>query len=840
MNDNIHQSLQAIENNNSNTYGEKAMKSVFKLCALATAVAAVSHSALAQNLVLEEVLVTSQYRAESLQDVPVSVSALSGDKMNEAGLMKIEDLQAYVPNFTMSETGIGTNIYIRGIGSGINQGFEQSVGMYVDGTYYGRAQLSRAPFLDLARVEVLRGPQNILYGKNSIAGALSVITNKPTKEFEASVSGTYEPEFGEQIFDGVVSGPITDDISARLAYRNRQLDGYVKNIDGDDEPNRDEETVRLSLAWDITNDLDAVLKFEHGSFDVKGRQIEIAGDEASLNPALAGANWSDILYSLNAGTDTVPNSVRDISQNAKRSSNGDFSENTTDNVTLTFNYSVNDYTLTSITSHLEYDYDELCDCDFTSADLFFVRSKEEFKQFSQEFRIVSPVGETIEWIAGVYYQDSSLDFEDAFMVTPDSDLPNLLEGILPTAFSADGGATTVYNTGAAQQLRGISVPRYFDQDTEVISTFLQGTWNIESNVRLTLGGRYSYEEKEATRVLTVKDSDGNTVPYDELFIPNTSMGIDYLLGAVFKVARNDLAGKREVEKFAPLVTFEVDISDDVLSYATWTRGFKSGGYDVRSNAPPQATTIVNPISSALDVVVPTGAFEYAEEEAETLEIGFKTSLADGAAELNVAYFYTQYDDLQVSIYDGVLGFNVGNAAEAVSQGLELDGRWRLSEALTLSGSLAWLDFEFKDYLNGQCTQRERIIGGSSECDFSGNSNQYVADWSGALAADYVIDVSDRLQLRTTIDVLFTTDYNPSQNVDPNIEQDGYQKLNARVALGDNEAGWEVALVGKNLTDEETISYANDTPLAANLTQSIGYYTLVDPGRTIAIQGQYRF
>jgi outer membrane receptor protein involved in Fe transport len=194
----------------------------------------------------------------------------------------------------------------------------------------------------------------------------------------------------------------------------------------------------------------------------------------------------------------------------------------------------------------------------------------------------------------------------------------------------------------------------------------------------------------------------------------------------------------------------------------------------------------------------------------------------------------------VSIYDGVLGFNVGNAAQAVSQGVELDSRWMLTEQLTLSGSLAWLDFEFKDYPNGQCTQFERITTGLSECDFSGKSNQYVADWSGVLAADYVTNLGDNLELRTTLDVLFTTDYNPSQNVDPNIEQDGYHKINARIALSDIDGNWEVALVGKNLTDEETISYANDTPLAANLAQSVGYYALVDPGRTIAIQGTYRF
>ena len=301
-----------------------------------------------------------------------------------------------------------------------------------------------------------------------------------------------------------------------------------------------------------------------------------------------------------------------------------------------------------------------------------------------------------------------------------------------------------------------------------------------------------------------------------------------------------MAGDRDAENFAPLVTFEHDVNDDMMAYVTWTKGFKSGGYDVRSNAPPRVVNISNPFSSALDVAVPAGTFEYDEEEAESIELGFKTTLADGAAELNVAYFYTQYDDLQVSIYDGVLGFNVGNAAQAVSQGLEIDGRWRATEALTLSGSIAFLDFEFENYLNGQCTQLERITTDQTECDFDGKTNQYVADWSGNLSAEYVTYVSDNLELRTSVDLVFTDDYNPSQNVDPNIEQDGYEKINARVALVSTEGDWEVALIGKNLTDEETYSYANDTPLSANLTQSVGYYTLVDPGRTVALQGTYRF
>ncbi|MGB1907368.1 MAG: TonB-dependent receptor plug domain-containing protein, partial [Spongiibacter sp.] len=144
----------------------KSSISRFRHSALAAAVSVAASQSIAAPM-LEEVVVTATVRATSLMDVPVSVNAVSGDKMAEAGIGKVEDLQAYVPNLTMSETGIGTNIYIRGIGSGINPGFEQSVGMYFDGISYGRAQLTRAPFLDLARVEVLRGPQNILFGKNS-------------------------------------------------------------------------------------------------------------------------------------------------------------------------------------------------------------------------------------------------------------------------------------------------------------------------------------------------------------------------------------------------------------------------------------------------------------------------------------------------------------------------------------------------------------------------------------------------------------------------------------------------------------------------------------------------
>ncbi len=189
--------------------------------ASAVALALASAAAQAQTVALEEIVVTAQKRAESLQDVPVAVSAVTGNKIAEAGIIRLEDLRNYVPTLFTQETAIGNNISIRGIFSGVNPGFEQSVGTYVDGIYRGRPQQSRMQFLDLERIEVLRGPQSILFGKNSVAGALNITTARPTRELEGSVSALYEPEFNEEEYTGYVSGPLSDTVRGRLAARYR-------------------------------------------------------------------------------------------------------------------------------------------------------------------------------------------------------------------------------------------------------------------------------------------------------------------------------------------------------------------------------------------------------------------------------------------------------------------------------------------------------------------------------------------------------------------------------------------------------------------------------------------
>ena len=229
-----------------------------------------------EDLVLEEIIVTATKREVSLQDVPISVATMSGEKLDEFNLRNLEDLSIYIPNFSKGESGIGPVINIRGIASGANQGFEQSVVTYVDDIPLARAPLSRMPLVDLERVEVLRGPQNVLFGKNSVAGALSVVTARPTDEFEGRFFATYDPSYKDYEVIAIVSGPFSDNFRGRLTVRGASYNGYYENrLIGNDEEDRDETTIRGMLEFDATDNLEFLFKYEHTEIEGNGLGEEI-------------------------------------------------------------------------------------------------------------------------------------------------------------------------------------------------------------------------------------------------------------------------------------------------------------------------------------------------------------------------------------------------------------------------------------------------------------------------------------------------------------------------------------------------------------------------------------
>ncbi|MCF6220157.1 MAG: TonB-dependent receptor [Robiginitomaculum sp.] len=773
--------------------------------------------------VLDEIIVTAQFRAQGLQDVPISVAAVDAKIIEEQSIVKIEDLTTFVPNFTYTETGISTNFFIRGVGSGINQGFEQSVGVYVDGVHFPRGQQVRAPFLDLERVEVLRGPQSILFGKNSVAGALNITTAKPTHEFEGSILAQREFVDGESIIEGVLSGPISDRVRARVAARYRDMDGWIYNATLDqDEPQRKEFTLRGTVEIDVTDSLQATFKVENSNFDTVGRNIEIENAQA-----VGGLTYGQVLVNVFGQDASVLNEVQD----GIRSSNGDYSNNNMSIYQMTLDWELGDHNLQTISAFETLKYDELCDCDDTGANVFTANLQEEYKQFSQEIRLTSPIGDDYDYILGAYFQTSDHSYEDQIVVP----------------------ANSVLGAAASPALLNTQAARIAQVDATVLSAFAQVNWHFSDDLTLQLGGRITNDNRDGSRVMNIQAAGGGALPAAqaaaaivygvgfqivstnlEAFPGATPIGGGATVGDLLnQLGSSSPVGSRNKTTFSPDVKLVWDVSDDTMLYASWAQGFKSGGFDFRANNRGTFATS-------------NEAFEFDDEKANNFELGGKFKLG-GSAELNATAYYTKFNDLQVSIFDGVLGFNVRNAATSVVKGIELDGRWALSDHVRLNGGLSLMDFEFTDFRDGQCYFGQNNpadpnfsrVQPNGLCDYTGLSNQLVSDFSGNLALDFDHPIGD-YEITGLASLFYASAYDSAATKDPAGRQDGYVKLNARIAFAPQDGPWEIALLGKNLTDEILRTYSGDVPLAGSSFGRKTNYTFFSQGRTIALQGRVKF
>ena len=777
--------------------------------------------------ILEEVIVTAQQREQSLADVPISVAVIDGEFLKEQKIEKMADLQFSVPNFTMAESGIGTNVFIRGIGSGNNQGFEQSVGIYVDGIHHGRAQQARAPFFDLQRVEVLRGPQSILFGKNSIAGALNMTTARPTNEFEGEVSLSHGFTFGETEGTVVLSGPVSDRFRYRLAGRVHEADGYIENITlNRDEPQQEDYTFRTTFEYDFTDNMMATLKLEKSQFDVVGRNIEITGEQPAAAGPFTGLTYSQIL----AGVFRQDASVLNNSLDGKRHANGDFSNNDQFEAVLSLDWDLENHSFRSTTGVSNFKYNDNCDCDFTGANVFTLPLSEQYDQKSQEFRLTSNLDGRVNYIVGGFYQKSEHRFHDELRVPANSILIPLLNS--NPAFPAGANVGNLFANTAG--------PRDALVNSSITSAFGQVDWDISDTMTLQLGGRLTHETKKGIKNLTITSIDGSPLPAQQAIVADFyALVFDIAASNVLNIldpsitsrlGSHPIKGSISDTTFTPDVKLYWDVSDETMLYVSAVQGSKSGGFDFRANNKGASATSED-------------AFEFASEEATSYEFGGKMSLLDGAAELNFAAYYTRYKDLQVSIFDGKLGFNVGNAAKADVKGLELDGRWQATNNLTLSGSIAFTDFEFKDYTNGRCNFGQAPNGPQAAdgfCDYSGQTNQLASDYQGTFNARHVKELSGGMEFTTNFNMFFTDDYHASASLDPALIQKAYQTYNLRIGLSNPQNGWDVALLGENLTDKDIILFGGDAPLSGSTFGAIAKYNFVAQGRSFGLQFTKKF
>ncbi len=755
-------------------------KTFYSASALALILGVAGGSAVAQSL--DEIVVTAQKRAESLSDVPISIAAVTGDTLENRSIDDLSSLSQSMPNVTINENQIDSTISVRGVTTGNNKGFEQSVAMYFDGISYGRSQLIRTPLVDLERVEVLRGPQPTLFGKNAIAGAISVISAKPTKEFEGKISVSYEMNHEEPQLLGVLSGPLSDTLSARLTVSHRQLDGWIVNTHlNRKEPQRDEDYLRAQLAWDDGGPLTVNLKVEHAEFDSYGYPME------NLN---ANDFYNNSPFSLFRSVDTVEDWARGSGEVS--------SKNELDNFVLTANYDWNDHTITSITGYVEYDTFEILDVDYTHLDVLDgTNQSEAYEQFSQEFRIASPGGERLDYIAGIFYQDDDLKVTDNVFIGEFARILNL--GILTDTQWA----------------------RKYDQSSERWSIFAQGDYDITEQLNLTVGARYTKEDKKGQRVLDVLGTDGQT----------GSVPLKTTWAVALNVFPHDLQGDREESSFDPLVRLQYDVNDNVAIHASFTEGSKAGGFDIRSNSAPTQTPL-NPAAAP-------GAFEFEGEEAENYEIGAKMNW--DRAQINVTVFQTDYNDLQTNIFDGVLGFFVKNASTAEVEGIEIDGRFLVSEGLEIYGGAAYLDYTYTDFKDSQCGFGETPNNGAF-CDRSGYTAPYAPEYTANFGIDYETTLANDMVLDININADYSSEYFLATNLDANLQEDGYTKLGAQIGLAGGDGTWRLSVIGDNLTDERIRVIGGTLPLAKAFTggNGIAYDALYARPRNITFKLDYNF
>ena len=466
------------------------------------------------------------------------------------------------------------------------------------------------------------------------------------------------------------------------------------------------------------------------------------------------------------------------------------------NAMIQLTYQLEQHELVSISTYSDYHWDSLFDADYSELSLIKQTYIEDFEQFTQELRISSDLAGEFNYIAGVYFQKTQLSHPNGIVLGASVLIPDLIGTSLGIA--AD-----------------------FEQDQTAYSIFASGNWRFSPDWQLNLGLRYQKEEKEVSnkqRIYTLF-SDITPEPVKQ-FAALAAPSITASLSGAFA---NDLVAERDESHLSPSVSLQYWGIENTMLFANASIGYKGGGFDGSG---------LN--SSQGSVIDPNSGFEYEDEKATAYEIGAKSELIEGIWELNATLFLTDYDDLQVSEFNGN-AFVVANAAQTRVQGAEFESRWAINENWQLNAQLALLDFEYQAYDSASPTVRQSELLGMATQDLTGKTGAFAPKYSGDIELNYQNEIGEGYWFDAAVNVRFVDDQYLEQDLDPVAIQESYQKINARIAISSPDEHWQVALLAKNLTDEQTFSQANDVPVI-----SYAHRFLTERGREYHLQLSYRF
>ena len=756
---------------------------------IGTPIAQAEETAAGANRFIEEVVVVARKREETAQSVPIPITALSEEQLDNRNITEIQDLEKLSPNTSINYSavnGTAISVFMRGIGqTNWSATQDPKIGIYVDDVYLSRPQGGLLDMMDVNRVEILRGPQGTLFGRNTTAGLIQIINNKPTMESETSIrlgAGTR----GHQRYGFTVNRALSDAVAARVALFGKNTDGYIINsVTGKDRGNEDSLSYRASLLWDLEQ-FSALLTYDHFESDERaplGSCRFTGPDSGMLAGGLASiGNMFGIYDDMKANCDATTRRVSSDNTNDE-SANSDV-----DAYSLKLDYDMEWASLTSVSSYREINnfngsWGWVMGAGPGVNFLEILNNESVNKVYSQELRLS---GETdkLSWVAGAYiFQEDSDESLDVPLFR-DVAAPSAAEWpffYFPTgAANADGSAQTLGDIAVATQIYGSRYQAY-DVTNKNQSLFAEVVYQINDQLGLTVGARYTSDDREFTRIQTLFG--GAADP--QYLCPG--MTFTELAPGVSVSASDRCYQEVSYSKTTPRVILSYDLNDDVMLYGSYSMGYSSGGFnqDTRMRA-------------------------YLPEISDNFEIGAKTSLMDGRLRLNATAFLNNYQNQQLTVGRVVNGqptADLINAQEATLSGLEFDILSQLTENFAVAISAGYLQGEYNEFTVDDntidpVTLAESIVTRDlSDTEFGNDGSETSLD----ISLLHYLDLPSGGDITSSLGYSFKDDQYYTLLNTPSSFEPSYWLLDARVTWNLSNDQTRLVFWGSNLLDEEYVN-----------------------------------
>ena len=792
----------------------------FALAGLATPVLAQDAEEVDEATIIT---VIARKQTETLQEVPVTITAIGGDTLDKFQVNEIADVVSRVPalNVQVGGSGSGGQISLRGVGSSnISAAFDSAVAFDFDGIQVSTMRMVQAGFFDVQQIDVLKGPQSLFFGKSASAGVISIRSANPTQEWEVAGKGSYEFEENGYTIGGHISGPISDTLGIRVAAQYQDIEDYVKlapgtaafNPDGSIRSTKGFKNFigRVTLQWDPSDNFNANLKLNYvknkndgaiahsdincGANGVADPVYLLSG--ALIIPSNADCNDRDGLYHTSDGAAALTSQVPDGSAGKPRFENGiPYGETDIFLGRLRWDLDLSDtLILSSVSGYMSLDAVDT-DC-YAYVGQFSPTvpgnsgcsdPQNKTEQFSQELRIASDFDGMFNFMVGAFYEDRDIDFNTS------------QQGVNISFVAPDPVTGNTYDWYKKQNTK-----------TEALSFFASATLDLTEQLELSGGLRWT-DEKKVSRI---------SVPYVHTFLSSTPAFINsgFFSGHIIFKDSN----------FSPEVSIKYQATPDINIYGAFKTGFKSGGID-NSALPSNSLLGFNDPDPAVRAAV-ADALKFKSETGLGGEVGVKAQFADRTVTLNSSLFYYVFDDLQVQNFDAAtVQFQTFNASQLTSKGVDVEWGWRTPlEGLNLSGSFAYTDAKFT----------APFVTTSGE-DLDGRAAARAPKFAANAAFDWSVPMGSTIELGLNGNLQYSGSYFTNEDSLTDLKQDSYVSVDGAVSVGDPDGKWKLSLIGVNLTDKIWVNTSGGRPF---LQPGVGDDLIVtqNRGRQVFVEAAFKF